>query len=157
MSFGHIAFVALGSNVGNRQDHLELALHRLDHVAGIRVVRAADAIETEPVDCPPGSDAFLNSVAEIETKLLPHALLEQLHAIEQQMGRFRMHRNAPRTIDLDLILFDQQIIREPNLILPHARMHERRFVLEPLAQIAPDFMHPVFGKSIRELLEILNG
>lgn len=131
------------------------ALERVNAVPSTRVLRVADAIETEPVDCPPGSPAFLNTAAVVETELHPVALLDALLAIEAELGRSRdgaAATNAPRPIDLDLLMYDDLILSTPTLTLPHPRMHVRRFVLEPLATIAPDVVHPTTRKSIATLL-----
>jgi len=116
------------------------------------VVAVSPFIETAPVGGPPESPDYLNAVAAIETELAPKELLEALLTVEHKLGRIRAERWGPRTIDLDLLLYDEVVIDEPDLTIPHPRMHERRFVLEPLAAIAPDVVHPVLHTSIRELL-----
>ena len=150
------AHIALGSNVGDRHGNLNAAIAALAAVEAVTVIRVANAIETAPVDCPPGSLPFLNSAAELATTLEPHALLAALHAVEISLGRERPVRNAPRTIDLDLLLFGDRIIDSPGLTLPHPRLHERRFVLAPLASVAPRVMHPTLGRTIEDLLRELD-
>lgn len=150
------AYIALGSNVGDRARNLAEALAQLDAVPGIHVVRIATPIETDPVDCPPESAPFLNSAAELRTDLDPDALLEAMLTIERKLGRERSARNSPRQIDLDLVLFGSRLLRTDRLTLPHPRMHERPFVLIPLNEIAPLVIHPVLKKSIRELLDSIS-
>lgn len=141
--------IALGSNVGDRTAHLDYAVSRLrtwiDHLK----VSAYD--ETAPVDVPVPSGPFLNAAAVGETTRSARQVLEALLAIEQERGRARPFTNAPRTLDLDLILFGDAIIDEPGLIVPHPRFRERRFVLAPLAQVAGTMRDPVTGKTVAEL------
>ena len=146
------AFIGLGSNLGNREANLRAALDRLAALPNSRMVRESSLMETEPVDSPPGAGLFLNGVAWIETSLAPLELLESLLAIERDLGRDRkgQPRNAPRTIDLDLLLYGEQVINEPELQVPHPRMHEREFVLWPLLQIASKLRDPRTGEPFAD-------
>jgi 2-amino-4-hydroxy-6-hydroxymethyldihydropteridine diphosphokinase len=145
-----IAAVALGSNLGDRVAHLNHAVSRLrDLLRGLRVSRFYDTI---PVGAAGPQPLFLNAAAVGEAAMPARALLETLLAIEEERGRERPYPNAPRSLDLDLILFGDATIDEPGLIVPHPRFRERRFVLEPLAEIAPDMKDPVTGKTLSELL-----
>jgi 2-amino-4-hydroxy-6-hydroxymethyldihydropteridine diphosphokinase len=146
-----IAHIALGSNLGDRYATLSAALRRLRAEPGLRVVATSEFYETAPVNCPPGSGEFLNAVVAVETEREPLDLLHLLLRIERQFGRVRSELNSPRTLDLDLILHGDRIINTPELTLPHPRMHERAFVLIPLAEIAPNVIHPVLKKALREL------
>ncbi len=145
------AYIALGSNLGDRREYLERALQALRQSAGIVVTRVSPVYETEPVGGPAGQGRYLNAAAELTTDLGARQLMAALLAIEQGLGRVRAERDGPRTIDLDLLLYDQQVIDEPGLKVPHPRLHERSFVLRPLADIAPYAVHPVIGKTIAEL------
>lgn len=145
------AYIALGSNLGDRYATLSTAVRRLRAEPGLRVVATSGFYETAPVNCPPGSGEFLNAVVAVETELDPLDLLHLLLRIERQFGRVRSEPNSPRTLDLDLILYDGRVITTPELTLPHPRMHERAFVLVPLAEIAPNAVHPVLKKAVREL------
>ena len=144
------AFLSAGTNMGDRKAHLEFALRSLSKGGSVR--QASSFYETEPVgylDQP----WFLNQAIELETEFAPHQLLALCQDIESSGGRIRTFRNAPRTLDLDILLYSNSVVRESDLIIPHPRMAERRFVLVPLAQIAPEFVHPLLKKTIRALLE----
>jgi 2-amino-4-hydroxy-6-hydroxymethyldihydropteridine diphosphokinase len=144
------AFLSLGSNLGDREAHLLEALDRLE-AAGIHTLRRSSIYETEPQDLP-NQPWFLNLVVNVETELFPRLLLARAQAIELGMGRRRMVSKGPRPIDIDILLFGNFVIRTRELQVPHPRMSERRFVLEPLNELAPDLPHPVTGKTIREML-----
>ena len=145
------AFVGLGANLGDRGGTIRAALARLDGVVAVSRLRETDPVGFE--DQP----RFLNGVAEVETELPPRALLDRLLAIERELGRTRDGpRFGPRTIDLDLLLLGDLVLDEPGLTLPHPRLHERRFVLEPLAELAPELVVPGRGR-IRDLLAGLHS
>ncbi len=145
------AFLLAGTNLGDRKANLEFALDSLSKGGSVR--NKSDFYETEPVgflDQP----WFLNQAIELETTLAPAELLTICQDIESSCGRVRTFRNAPRTLDLDILLYGDIVVQEEDLIIPHPRMAERRFVLVPLAQIAPEFVHPVLQTTIRLLLEL---
>lgn len=152
-----IAHVALGSNLGNRQAHLAAALDALGRLPGTRVLRRSTIYETAPVGGPQGQGPYLNAVAELETALAPEQLLQGLREIEAAGGRERAVHHGPRTIDLDLLLHGDEVRDTPELRLPHPLLHERLFVLAPLAELAPGLVHPVLRKSLGELLFALSG
>lgn len=144
----HDVFVGLGSNLGDREGNLQAAVGQLRAQDQIEVLRESSLIETAPVDSPDGAGMFLNGVVWLRTALPPASVLEVLLEIERSMGRDRANqpRNAPRTLDLDLLLYGQQIINQPDLVVPHPRMHEREFVLWPLLQIASTLTNPETGE-----------
>jgi 2-amino-4-hydroxy-6-hydroxymethyldihydropteridine diphosphokinase len=143
-------YLSLGSNSGDRLENLARAR---DHLvaAGIRILRASSVYETAPRDVP-GQPWFLNQVIEAESTLLPRQLLSRLQKIERDMGRKRTVAKGPRIIDLDIVFFGESVVSMPDLEIPHPRMMERRFVLEPLAELAPEVRHPVLNRSVREML-----
>lgn len=152
------AYIALGSNLGDRPGQIKAALQLLES-ASIRVTSVSRLHQTDPVDCPPGSPSFLNAAAALDTELSPRELLHRLLDAERVLGRQRNSdaRNASRTIDLDLLLYDQLVVNEAGLIIPHPRMHQRRFVLAPLAEIAPELRHPVLNTTVGELFAELDS
>jgi 2-amino-4-hydroxy-6-hydroxymethyldihydropteridine diphosphokinase len=147
------AYLGLGSNLGDREANLREALERLES-AGIRVVRRSSIYETEPRDVP-DQPRFLNAAVEVETDLFPLQLLASIQNIEREMGRRRVTPKGPRNIDIDILFYGRSVIATADLQVPHPRITERRFVLEPLAEIAPEFRHPVSGKTAREMLATL--
>ena len=146
-------YIALGSNLGDKEKNLKEALRHLTQ-RGVTVCKVSDFIVTEPYGVTDQPE-FLNAVAEVETDKSPTELLRVLLQTEQQMGRKRIRRWGERNIDLDLLLYDDRIINLPNLRVPHPDMQNRVFVLRPLAQIAPDTVHPVLLKTIGELWDEL--
>jgi len=152
----HTAFVALGSNIGDREAHLRFAVSELTKTRGCRVLRVSKFINTAPYGGVEQDD-FLNGCLELETLLGPHELLAELHEIEQKAGRERDVRWGPRTLDLDIILYDDAVISNDTLRVPHIEMHKRDFVLIPLSDIAPNALHPVFKKTVSELLGELDS
>jgi len=153
-----LATVALGSNLGDRGGELDRALEQLCALPRTRLVARSRWRETEPVGGPPGQPRFLNGVVRLATALGPHELLAELQRIERESGRTREHelRHGPRLLDLDLIFFGALRLAEPGLELPHPRAEQRLFVLEPLAEIAPDEILPDCGLSVRERVRELH-
>jgi dihydroneopterin aldolase/2-amino-4-hydroxy-6-hydroxymethyldihydropteridine diphosphokinase len=149
----HIVYIGLGSNIGNRESYLNDALQLLNNDLS-KVTRVSSFYSTKPVGYTAQED-FLNCAAELKTLLTPPDLLRFLQDIETRLKRKRIIKWGPRTIDLDILLYDDAIVMEETLVIPHPRMHERLFVLVPLSEIAPCIVHPLLGQSIIELKEQL--
>ncbi|SFH00509.1 2-amino-4-hydroxy-6-hydroxymethyldihydropteridinediphosphokinase [Desulfotomaculum arcticum] len=147
-------FIGLGSNMGDAEANIKQALKLLANTGGISVASRAPFYRTAPVGYTE-QDYFINTVAAIYTTLSPKALLEKLQAIENKLGRVRLIRWGPRTIDLDLLLYGNELIHEPDLEVPHPRMHQRAFVVVPLADICPDLV--INGEKVDELARRLSG
>jgi 2-amino-4-hydroxy-6-hydroxymethyldihydropteridine diphosphokinase len=143
-------YLGLGSNLGDRAAHLEQALVILP-AAGVEIVRRSSFYATEPVGFAP-QQWFLNCVAEATTELMPRQLLRATQQVESELGRRRMVRDGPRTVDIDILLYGANVVSMPDLEIPHPRLGERRFVLVPLREIAPGLRHPTLRRTIGELL-----
>jgi len=150
-----IAFIGLGSNLGARQKNISAALNALESTRGVVVSRVSSLFETDPVGGPADQPPYINAVAQVETTLSAERLLAVCLHIEDTLGRKRSERWGPRTIDLDLLLYGEEIHATAELTVPHPLLHERRFVLEPMMEIAPDLVHPVMNQTIRQLYESL--
>ena len=146
----HIVYLALGSNMGNRLSNLKAAVVNL--TPQMTVKQKSSVYETPPWGFTE-QDAFLNQVVKVTTYLEPEALLRHLKRMETALGRVPNFQNGPRVIDIDILFFDKMIINTPPLVVPHPRLHERAFVLVPLAEIEPDFVHPILQRPINKILE----
>ena len=149
----HLVFIALGTNLGERLVNLRAAIESL--APDVRVLRESTIYETPPwgyTDQP----AFLNMVVEAETSLNPGALLDNLKKKEEELGRVKNFRYGPRHIDLDILFYDDLVYEDEHLQIPHPRLHERAFVLVPLVDLVPDFVHPILGKDVKSLLSVMD-
>jgi 2-amino-4-hydroxy-6-hydroxymethyldihydropteridine diphosphokinase len=146
-----LAYISLGSNVGDRMENMVTARKRLDSLPGIAFKEISSVYETRAIGMP-GAGDFLNAVCSVAASVAPCALLQLLEETEHAMGRREKSLMKPRVIDLDLLMYGDREIAEEGLVLPHPRMHERRFVLVPLCEIAPDAIHPVLKKKICDIL-----
>jgi len=147
----HKAYIAVGSNLGDKEAYIRQGIHALEEHPDIRVIRQSSLIVTAPYGGV-AQDSFLNGCLLAETLLTPNELLGVLHVIEQEAGRERKVHWGPRTLDLDILLYDQLVYEDEELIIPHVDMENRRFVLEPMAEIAPNLRHPLLHKTMKQLL-----
>ena len=145
------AYLLTGGNEGDRYLNMQQARTNIEHICG-QLLQVSSLYETAPWGNTNQAD-FLNQVLLVETKLSPQDLLKAIFLIEEKGGRKRTVKNAPRTIDIDILFYNRLILEEPGLCIPHPRIADRRFVLEPLNEISPGYLHPVFGKTIRQLLQ----
>jgi 2-amino-4-hydroxy-6-hydroxymethyldihydropteridine diphosphokinase len=144
-------YLSLGSNIGDRAKHLQEALAQLA-AADLRILRTSPAYETEPVEFT-AQPWFINLVVEAGTELFPHQLLSRIGRVERALGRIRRVPKGPRVIDIDILFYGRSVVRSERLEIPHPHIAERRFVLAPLADLAPELRHPVTHKSVREMLD----
>lgn len=151
----HTAYIAVGSNMGDKEKYIRDGIAGLEQHPSIRVEKVSDFLQTEPYGGVEQDD-FLNGMIQIRTLLTPEELLEELHQIEQMANRTREIHWGPRTLDLDIIFYDKLVYESDSLIIPHVDMANRTFVLEPLAQLCPNYRHPILGKTVQELLQMLD-
>lgn len=152
---GIICYIGIGSNLGNALQNCKCAIESISEIEEILITRTSSFYKTEPVGIE-NQNYFINAVVDIKTTLCARNLLQALQNIEKFMGRMREVKGGPRIIDLDLLFYGQDVIREADLVVPHPEIQKRRFVLEPLNEIASYFIHPAFGVSIRGLKDRLN-
>lgn len=156
MAVPHIAFISIGSNLGDKLENCRCGIRALEATPGVRIIGRSRFYKTEPVDFT-AQDWFVNAVVRIECGLDPYELLDRLQTVQREAGRPAGGiRFGPRVLDLDILTFDRLILEDPRLTLPHARMHLRRFVLQPVCDIDPCLVHPVLGKDMRRLLSELD-
>lgn len=151
----HTIYLGLGSNIGDRERNLQTALQELNR-PDLRILRVSGVYETEPLEMR-AQGWFLNLVAEAETSLFPRQLLSRIAGIERRLGRKRAVPKGPRTLDIDILLYRKFVMQTDSLTIPHPRMAERRFVLQPIVDLAPEMRHPVLRKTMRELLGETTG
>ena len=151
---GVVAFIGIGANMGSPAEMCRTAVEKLDEIPGVRLLRTSSLYRTEPVG-PQEQEWFINAVAEVRTSLPPGPLLKALKEIERQLGRTEGVKWGPRIVDMDILLYGQEVIREGELVIPHPELHRRRFVLVPLCELASYVIHPAFGVSVRGLLDRL--
>lgn len=145
-------YLSLGSNLGDREANLRAAIAKLAEVG--RVDSVSSFYDTEPIELT-SQPWFVNCAVKLDTEKMPRQLMAAILALEQEMGRQRKQQKGPRTIDIDILLFGSSVIDIASLTIPHPRLHERRFVLEPLTEIAPDARHPIFKRTVREMRDAL--
>jgi 2-amino-4-hydroxy-6-hydroxymethyldihydropteridine diphosphokinase len=156
---GETVFIGFGSNVGDRVDFCDRAVTLLSLLPQSQLLGVSLLYETEPVNdgADPGDGWFLNGVVQLETDITPHSLLSVLREIEWSLGRDEENRSGPRTIDLDILFYGQRVIDKPGLVIPHPRLHQRRFVLVPLSELDPLWVHPTEQRTITQLLAEAKG
>lgn len=152
----NLAYIGLGSNLGDRAALIKSSIEMLNQDRHVNVIKISKMIGTKPVGGPPQPD-YLNAAVEITTSLLPDELLRTLQGIELKLGRERVTKWGPRTIDMDILFYENVVMNSEHLTIPHQLLHLRSFVLEPLAEIAPDLRHPHFDKTILELVKDLDN
>lgn len=151
----HEAYIAFGSNMGEKEVYIKKAIEGLKATPGCKVEKVSELIVTEPYG-DVEQDMYLNGALKLRTLLTPQELLERLHELEQEAGRKRIVRWGPRTLDLDILLYDELLLEEDDLCIPHVDMQNREFVLKPMAEIAPYKRHPVYGKTMKEMYRDIN-
>ncbi len=152
-----IVFIGFGSNLGDRLDFCDRAVTLLSLLPASQVAGVSSLYETEPVEdgAHPGNGWFLNGVVRLETEIAPHKLIEVCREVEKSLGRDLEHRDGPRTMDLDILFYGNRVMNDHGLVVPHPRLHLRRFVLTPLVELDPDWRHPVLNRTIKDLLDQL--
>jgi 2-amino-4-hydroxy-6-hydroxymethyldihydropteridine diphosphokinase len=149
-----VAYIGIGSNLGDKILNCKDSIARIDGTSGCEVTACSDLFKTEPEGVA-GQQWYVNCVVEVKTERTPRELFDSLMAIELEMGRIRTEKWGSRIIDLDLLIFGEQVLDSPDLVVPHPLLHTRRFVLEPLVQVAPELVHPILNVTIRRLLNEL--
>lgn len=151
-------YIGFGSNLGDRLDFCDRAMTLLSLLPATQVTAVSSLYETEPINDAgdPGSGWFLNGVVQLETEVNPQSLLEVCCEVERALGRNQKRRDGPRTLDLDILFYGTRIINDPGLVIPHPRLHLRRFVLTPMVELDPDWHHPVLQRTVKDILEQLS-
>lgn len=151
-------YIGFGSNQGDRLDYCDRAVTLLGLLPHSQLIAVSSLYETEPVvdeRTDPGTEVFLNGVVRLETEIVPRSLLDVCREIEQALGRDHDQRHGPRTLDLDILFYGSRVVHEDDLVIPHPRLHLRRFVLDPMAELDPEWTHPVLGTTVKDLLDRL--